>query len=555
MIILHDESSADLAHIQAMAKIEEGFALFDYVSIAQTNGNQWIGQILQPNRNISTVGGRLDPTILHGLQLMQDHTDVQSVDSVQIYDILLLGQYDGQNLLTPRLRPLPGAAVYRLDAEKVGQVIGIPPRQQHKDGSWNIIGELLNAENVPLCISKEKFNYHIMIAGGTGSGKSNAAANIVEQALKFSKCVLIHDAKPDYGFVDRANTDPNVEEIWKQFERYDMVPHKVANVIRVGFYGTCDPDKVDAVVGFHASSFSPELLAGFLFPSSPEINQFEGFAGAAEYLRQQRNKQPYSLDDVLAVVKQRMDAKSTDPELLINDMTGKAILRKATSRRSQMPWLDAVESPTGKRDNRLASSQLNTGQKNKVIPFNFDDYAQLGRLLVIDYRKMDEPAYALLLSYFLRICHEYRKERRAVGIVQLVDEAHRIFDNNSRHSDALAGAFGRVMREGRSLDHSIVMSLQNASQIPPLVMNNLNTKIVMRQNSKHEADAATQTMGRDFSIQSMRLSKGHALVSMYEASSTVLAQMAPSPFELMRSDNTSNEDKAQQTTLGDDLGF
>ena len=153
MIILHDESSADLAHIQAMAKIEEGFELFDYVSIEQNNGHQWIGQILQPNRNISTVGGRLDPTILHGLQLMQDHSDVQSVASVQVFDIQILGQYDGQDMLTPRLRPLPGAFVNKLDAEKVGQVIGIPAQMMHKNGKPNVIGELLNAENVPLCIS------------------------------------------------------------------------------------------------------------------------------------------------------------------------------------------------------------------------------------------------------------------------------------------------------------------------------------------------------------------------------------------------------------------
>lgn len=105
------------------------------------------------------------------------------------------------------------------------------------------------------------------------------------------------------------------------------------------------------------------------------------------------------------------------------------------------------------------------------------------------------------------------------------------------------------MREGRSVDHSIILSLQNASQIPPRVMNNLNTKIVMRQNSKHEADAATQTMGKDFSPQSMRLGTGHALVSIHESRATVLAQMAPSPFELMRNDNTKRGIVPQQPEL------
>ena len=151
-----------------------------------------------------------------------------------------------------------------------------------------------------------------------------------------------------------------------------------------------------------------------------------------------------------------------------------------------------------------------------------------------------EESYALILSYFLRVSQTYRRRREDVGIVQLVDEAHRIFDNESRHSASLSRAFSRVMREGRSVDHSIVLSLQNASQIPSRVMNNLNTQIVMRQNSKGEADSATQTMGRDFSIQSMRLGTGHALVSIHESRAVVLAQLAPSPYELMRNDNTSN---------------
>jgi len=127
--------------------------------------------------------------------------------------------------------------------------------------------------------------------------------------------------------------------------------------------------------------------------------------------------------------------------------------------------------------------------------------------------------------------------QKRVGLVQMVDEAHRIFDNESRHSATLARSFERVMREGRSVDHSIILSLQNASQIPDRVMNNLNSKVVMRQNSKAEADAATQTMGKEFSIQATRLGTGHALVSLWEARATVLAQMAPSPFELMRTDN------------------
>ena len=65
MIVLHDSPNSDLTHIQAMAEMEEGFALFDYVQINQ-NSESWIGQVIEPNRNISIIGG---PLVLRQLYL------------------------------------------------------------------------------------------------------------------------------------------------------------------------------------------------------------------------------------------------------------------------------------------------------------------------------------------------------------------------------------------------------------------------------------------------------------------------------------------------------
>ena len=517
MIILHDSPNSDLKHIQAMAGIEEGFALFDYVHIEQAD-KFWIGQVIQPNRNISTVGNPLDPTILHGLELMWSNPDVQSVESVQVFDILILGEYDGYQMLTPRIRPLPGATVTKLDVEITSRVIGIPPRRTRADGNSNVIGELLNADGVPLCIDLPTFNHHIMIAGGTGSGKSNVAANLIEQAMKFNKCVLVHDAKPDYGLITSKNSDSNVETVWKRFRKYGLNPHSADDIIRVGFHGKCDPNHVDILAGCRASDLSPSMLAGFFFPETSDQLQFEGFAGAADSIEQN----PYTLDDILKVVRERMQPNA-DPAERIYGATGHAILRKVQSRKSEMSWLDVV------------GNEITLGGK-KITKFDFQ--VNRGRILVIDYSQMDDSSYALLLSYVLQDCQKKRNSRKGVGIVQMVDEAHRIFDNESRHSDTLASLFNRIMREGRTFDHSVILSLQNASQIPQVVMNNLNTNIVMRQNSRNEADYATQTMGRDFSVRALELGTGHALVKMFESHLVVPVQMAPSPFELMRSDNT-----------------
>ncbi len=589
MLILHDTPSADLSHIQAIAEISEGIALFDYVRIQQLDGATWIGQVVQPNQNISTVGNRLDPTILHGLRLMQTHPDVQSVESVQIFDILILGQYVEGQLLTPRLRPLPGSQVTRLNSTETAAVIEIPPVEHHEDGTTNVIGELLNAEDVPLCLDERKFNYHIMVAGGTGSGKSNVAANIVDQALKYRKCVLIHDAKPDYGLIHAPNTDERVRRVWERFEDWRLFPHGAENVKRIGFYGICDPATVDEVVGFRSSDFYPDMLAGLFFtgPETAEQNAFEGFVLAASHLYRQaqlaQSPRRYTLDDILTEVRRRTapdngQAPNLPPEETIHAKTGPSILQKVTRRRHWYPWLDAVgkpvqpvaPSPFGARGTRPAgSARLQASELDgarQVTAFDLERLVEEGRVMVMDYARVEDHSYAVLVSYFLREGQRYRKPRLSVGaqpsrpgglggggrpgLVQLVDEAHRLFDNRSRHGPALAAAFERVMREGRSVDHSIVLSLQNASQIPHRVMNNLNTRIVMRQNSRAEAEAATETMGRDFAAQALRLGTGHALVALHESRAPVLGQMAPSPYELMRQDNTGPARGARPDTAG-----
>ena len=391
-----------------------------------------------------------------------------------------------------------------------------PQKARHVDGSLNVIGELLNADDVPLCIDGRAFNHHIMIAGGTGSGKSNIAANLMDQAMKFGKCVLVHDAKPDYEWIDSENSDKNVKTIWEQFSKYELKPRSAKQVMRVGFHGKCDPDHVDIVAGCRASDLSPSMLAGFFFPRTEEELQFEGFVSSADSIEETQ----YSLENILEVVRKRMEL-NVDSEERIHAGTGNTILRKVEARREEMPWLDV--------------------SSREVRSFNIDVTKE--RILVIDYSRMDDSSYALLLSYVLQYCQEKRKNQEGVGIVHMVDEAHRIFDNESRHSDTLAGSFNRFMREGRTLDHSIVLSLQNASQIPQLVMNNLNTHMVMHQNSKDESDSATQTMGRDFSAEALRLGTGHALVKMFESRNVVLVLMAPSPFDLMRTDNIEADKK------------
>jgi len=36
---------------------------------------------------------------------------------------------------------------------------------------------------VPACVEEKIFRHHVMVDGGTGSGKSNVGGNLIEQAV------------------------------------------------------------------------------------------------------------------------------------------------------------------------------------------------------------------------------------------------------------------------------------------------------------------------------------------------------------------------------------
>lgn len=560
MIVIHDIPNSDLGKVPAVADICDGFALFDYVEIIDKEDRwRWVGQIIEPNRNLSTVNSnRIDATILHGLYLVQDYPEVECAESVHLFEIKLLGQYQDDELMTPRLRPIPGSKVQRLDQSKTTKVLSLPELSCYPNSTTtNVIGELVNATGVPLCINPKQFNYHIMICGGTGSGKSNVCANLVRNALKSQNCVILHDAKPDYSLCDQRNDDPNIrQDVWSKFRNYGIVPEGIQNIIRVGFYQECDPDKVDVILGFKASDFQPELLGRLFFPHRGEQLQAEGFINCVHTLRENllvNGREPeYTIEDIIEEVKKRTKKDSDEiDEDQIHAKTGNAIVRKIKQRKAQMPWLDVVGVNVEplRKSPRFDGSILDGETPKLVCRLDLEALVEPERLIVVDYSTMNEQSYALILSYFLRECQKYRSRMtknsnmysngyfyKNVGIVQLVDEAHRIFDNESNYTASLENAFERALREGRSVEHSIILSLQNASQIPERVMNNLNTKIIMRQNSRGEAESATRSLGKEFLDESLCLGTGQALVYLFESKSTVLAQMAPSPFKLIRGD-------------------
>ena len=537
MLTLHDTQSSDLAHVMALAVLDEGYQNLDYVKISDPERRQWIGQIIEANRNLSVFGDPLAPAVRHGLELLKLNPEVIATESILVYEILLFGRVEDGQLSLARTRPLPGADVQKMPRDEVIALLGLPKPQINEDSS-NVIGLMINAENVPACVEEKIFRHHVMVDGGTGSGKSNVGGNLIEQAVLLEKCVLVHDVKPDYRLIANPNSDPAVERFWPRFKPYKLEPHRLSNIVHIGFHGECDPNEVDQVVGFSASDFSPFFLGSLFFNAEQDVLQYEAFVGVAQRWKEADSRRRFTVRQIVDEINRMVtpaDTRGQARQQQIAPATADAITRKT----SRIPsWLDCVDAVVTGRTTSPFDRKPNVTQT--VQTFNLNQMAKPGRVILIDYGAVESYAtYAVLLGWFLHEAQQFcRRVRNTIGIVEIIDEANRLFEKGTRHAGLLANSFARAMREGRSKDHSLVLALQNVDEVPNGILQNIHSHIVMRQNNRAIAKRATEVMGEEFEKEAMRLGTGEALIKLHESRFTVLAQMAPSPFELMRTDNT-----------------
>jgi hypothetical protein len=538
LIVTVDEGRSDFNKIWCVALTEEDtdLELYDYVRIESGN-NAWVGQVTSANFNLSTVARSLDPTLLYALELKSKGAEAQLADYTRVWEVSLLGQYISDEASTLRTRPAPGAGVMKMGRDATVSFLNLPKLHSFIVGGTNAIGELMNAEDVPLCLNSKIFNHGILIVGGMGSGKSNTGANCVKQAVRHGYVTFMYDVKPDFQQLNEPNDDAGVVNIWPRFAQYELGPAAAEEMTRVGFYiGTNNVDytQYDVVVGFNASEFLPTRLASFFTFNE---NQEEEFIQAAQTVRERNTNNngiitAYTLDDIIGALRHKRGLHDTSRFV---QSSIDATLNRIGRRRDSLRWLDSVGTQLVQHnddDNPFAD------MTDTVERFSIRNLAQAGGIIHFDCVPFASSmeTFAVLLSAIISKAHYYKANNRntAPKLLHYIDEAHKIFRNRGRFADMLSRAINGGILEGRALNHCFILATQNADDVPANLLNNLNTQIVLRQNNLDVARAACQTMGREFAEQSVNLVRGQALCHVFESMATVLARMAPSPYNLIR---------------------
>ena len=537
LVTLHDSNIESQEYISAFTKNPETkFKKGMYVKIEKNSNSFWIGVISTPNSNICPISqDQLDPMVLTALyEGTHKKTTIEQLGVHQTFKIKLLkfcnietdenneDFYEFQMIVD---RPPFGAVITELTQREIEELLKIP-----KFNKNNAIGYSLNTEGLPISIDKKTLHTHILVSGSTGSGKSNVNANLMRIAQNYNKALIIHDAKPDFENMKMPN-DEKISKSKNLIKKEKELGYKLEglkNVIKIGFKGIHDkkPRNDFHYIYYTYTQFKPEELADLFFFGEGEENSKEEFIYILKnhYVKKE-DKTVSENCNIESIIKEITTNKEIRES--INSATRATMIGRLRRRKHMYPWL--VES--------IEKNEKYTNNIDRLIINKIKEIEN--PIFLINYEGQDmDVTYAFMLNRLLKRMQEYRdydRDNNNKEIVQIIDEAHRLFEGKSKtFREELINSFNKVIKEGRVKKHSLIVSLQNASEVPHTALNNFGTKIALRQQSIKEAQISTQGMHNGSDNQVLNLSAGEFLIKYPSGEYTFLAKGFMSPFQLRR---------------------
>ncbi len=533
----------------------------DFVEIEDGDQNtQWMAQVVEPQRNLPLQGlSRESPSGVAVFERILQGDIEKSIflNQVYYYRLQLIGEVaQGGRLSSVRRRPRAGSVGRIASEEAVRKALDLPAIKHYDNGTNNIIG-CIHSTEIPVAVDWSAFKQHILVAGATGSGKSNTVANLIKAAQGCGACIIIYDQKPDYQNINNSNDEIHLFEKWKP----EIVSaFGLENVDKYCLYqGEGEKEEDEKVIAIRTRDVSSGMLVNALFPYPDEGNQRDVFGALLSYYKEAKNKD-WTLSAFTAWVRnsrrKTQNGKNSQSQLdslaesqgwgTLSDMTLDAMQRKIEQRK--MEWLDSLETGTNETE---ATGDIfdDTNTASSAPTGYFVPLKHLERAKVIVIRtNADGREYGLFLSYMLREVYNLKRNGKInFPILNIVDEAQDIFQGDSAIRNSATSTMNEIIRKGRSKDIGFVIAVQSVSQLPDSVLTNLNTRLIHRQNSIEELRKAIPSASKELMATSLTFGPGEALASIIGARSVVHAEMAPSPFELTKTS------AAPRQTLGDQI--
>jgi hypothetical protein len=553
LIQIPDTINSDLSLICGYTFNEPELSANEFVIVEDRAGHRnYFGQIVGPQANLnrSALGPQDNSTINAFEQLEQNNYAREVVvREVYFYQVNLIKDITQKPPSSVRRRPQIGSIARQATEDEIIRYLNLPPADERYR-----IGQIIDT-NIGIYLNPRTFFYQSLIAGATGSGKTNSCANYIRAALQMGFAVIIYDHKPDYQHIDRPNQE--AIDILNGNAQLDQDTTWIEG-INADYYYLGDESTAfqGNPIAIPASEFDPAVLAAVMYYPPNETNSREEFETLLEEFDDERQAEQngnervsWTLGDffqwVTSYDSQNPNARQppTHRRGGIDMRTYNAMVNKMTRRNRRPAWVDGglpirpTGNSNGTRSQRPSPSAAVFGQAQTPQQPQWFDPANLlqpGRALVIRVGQAGGGRdYGLFLNYMLKRVYDLKEQRQITfPVLHHIDEAQDLFNGSKQFASAIGNVLSEGVRKGRSRQIAFTIAVQSAAQIPDDILNNLNTRIIHRHNRASEAQRALEKAADAQISMTKNFGPGEALVDLFGASAVVNARMRLSPFQL-----------------------
>ncbi|MEP0754837.1 DUF853 family protein [Trichocoleus sp. Lan] len=566
LIQIPDTINSDLSLISGYTFNEPELSANDFVIVEdRASHRKYFGQVVGPQANLnrSALGPQDNATINAFEQLEQNHyTREVVVKEVYFYQVNLIKDITQDPPSSVRRRPQIGSIARQATEEEIIRYLNLPDADERYR-----IGQIIDT-NIGIYINPRTLFYQSLIAGATGSGKTNSCANYIRAALQMGFAVIIYDHKPDYQHINRSNQD--AINILNENGQTDQDTTWIEGVNADFYYLGEDSTAFQGTpIAIPASEFDPAVLAAVMYYPPNETNSREEFETLLEEFDDERHadqngNEPviWTLGDFFQWVTSNQDPWQAPGHARerfkgAQGRTYTTMVSKMLRRNRRPAWVDGglpirpIANPNGTRGRRSSPSAAVFGQdRTPQQPQWFDptNLLQSGRALVIRVGQAGGGRdYGLFLNYMLKRVYDLKEQRQITfPVLHHIDEAQDLFNGSKQFASAIGNVLSEGVRKGRSRQIAFTVAVQSAAQIPDDILNNLNTRIIHRHNRASEAQRALEKAADAQISMTKNFGPGEALVDLFGASAVVNARMRLSPFQLTTEELLQQQEQQMQ---------
>lgn len=404
--------------------------------------------------------------------------------------IEVLGEIFGTSVKTTGTRPGPRAVVGSLSNKEIEEILEL-------DQGDLVIGNLEGYDEVFVKLDSKVNKVlprNVGIFGTVGSGKTNTAQVLIEEASEAGWAVVVVDVEGEYTAMDSPNPDPNTTTLLKPFSKKpagipkeDFSVYKLAgsDSTRIGR----DEREITILIREIAEeeSMLSEIIEATEAQSSALALLISRVAGKNiseekdPFSRTGYTKRPYIIqdliDEIANVLRSKKNKEEGDSEQMgdISAVSFRPLRRKLT----MLQRTGAFDAPT-------------------ISPINAKSLLKPGKVSVFDVSQIGDIEKNLLIATLLTKIYETKKNETGsiVPILLMIEEAHTFIskDNVDKMRETLTKV-KEIARRGRKRWVSLCFISQQPSHLPMEIFELTNTRIVHKVRSEQNLNMLKVTSG------------------------------------------------------------